>query len=150
MSGPTRECLRSMARACALLRLAVGSPLMARMRSPAPKRPSRLMEPPWMTLRISIPKPSLTVLTVIPAQGGRGIRTRSARQFPPPPPEFQPLLQTPHLKPQICMLARHERESWAKGTKISVSEAPHMKHGASIRGNKGGVFDEARGIKAAL
>lgn len=79
MSGPTKECLLSMARACALLRLAVGSPLMASMRSPTPKRPSRLMEPPWMTLRITIPKPSLAVLTVIPAKGGFWIRT----QFPP-------------------------------------------------------------------
>lgn len=68
MSGPIRECLRSKARAWALLRLAVGSPFTARMRSPTPSRPSRLMEPPWMMLRISIPRPSFTALTVIPVR----------------------------------------------------------------------------------
>lgn len=66
MSDPMRECLRSMARACALVRFPAASPLMARMRSPTPKRPSRLMAPPWMILRISIPTPSFTAQTVIP------------------------------------------------------------------------------------
>lgn len=73
-SGPMRECRRSMARAWALVRLAVGSPLMARMRSPTPRRPSRLMEPPWIMLRISIPKPSFMALTVIPLRWGWGVK----------------------------------------------------------------------------
>lgn len=86
MSGPTRECLRSMARACALLRWAVGSPLMARIRSPTPRRPSRLMEPPWMMLRISIPKPSLAVLTVIPEEEEEEGSELGARRSAPPLP----------------------------------------------------------------
>lgn len=71
MSGPIRECLLSSARAWALVRLAVGSLFTAKMRSPTPSRPSRLMEPPWMMLRISIPGPSFMALTVIPVRSIR-------------------------------------------------------------------------------
>lgn len=66
MSGPMSECRLSIARACALVKLVVDSSLMDRMQSPTPIRPSRLIEPPWMTLRTIIPKPSLLELTVIP------------------------------------------------------------------------------------
>lgn len=66
MSGPISECRLSSARACALVKLVVDSSLMDRMQSPTPIRPSRLIEPPWITLRTTIPKPSLLELTVIP------------------------------------------------------------------------------------
>lgn len=67
ISGPMTECLRSMALALALVRLEVGSPLMAKMASPTPSLPSWLTEPPWTTLRTSMPEPSLIALTDIPA-----------------------------------------------------------------------------------
>lgn len=67
ISGPMTECLRSMALALALLRSEVSSPSMAKMASPTPSLPSWLTEPPWTTLRTSMPEPSLIALTVIPA-----------------------------------------------------------------------------------
>lgn len=67
ISGPMTECLRSMALALALVRSEAGSPLMAKMASPTPSLPSWLTEPPWSTLRTSMPEPSLIALTDIPA-----------------------------------------------------------------------------------
>lgn len=61
-----RECLLSMARACALVKLVVGSSFIDSIQSPTPIRPSRLIEPPWIMLRTIIPEPSLLELTVIP------------------------------------------------------------------------------------
>lgn len=67
ISGPMTECLRSMALAWALVRLDVGSLLMAKMTSPTPSLPSWQTEPPWTTLRTSMPEPSLIALTDMPA-----------------------------------------------------------------------------------
>lgn len=77
ISGPMTECLRSMALALALVRLEVGSPLMAKMASPTPSLPSWLTEPPWTTLRTSMPEPSLIALTDIPANAHTHTQTHT-------------------------------------------------------------------------
>lgn len=67
ISGPMTEFRRSMALAWALVKLDVGSLLIAKMMSPTPSLPSWQTEPPWATLRTSMPEPSLIALTDMPA-----------------------------------------------------------------------------------